>query len=261
MRPLGVIGPLSRDEVAGGPPQIGGGPWHAARALHALRQPAIVFAKCGERERRDYQRRLAALGLPVSLRTGGETTAFSFSYDDAGARAMVVDALGEPMQRSDLADALLRRVDWLHVAPLLRGDVDVELLGWLARDHRILFDGQGLVRARATGELRLDGDFDGALLRHVRVLKLAEEEAAAIGDVGELGVPEVLVTAGADGSRVITRDGETYVPARPLPHDPPGAGDAFAVTYVAARAEGHRPVSAARRATALVAALLSGGVR
>jgi sugar/nucleoside kinase (ribokinase family) len=261
MRPLGVIGPLSRDVVAGAPPQIGGGPWHAARALHALRQPAIVFAKCGEPERRGYQHTLAALGLPVALRTGGHTTAFSFSYDDRGMRTMRVDAIGEPWQRADLADALLRRVDWLHVAPLLRGDFDVDLLAWLARDHRILLDGQGLVRARATGELRLDGDFDRSLLRHVRVLKLAEEEAAAIGDVAALGVPEVLVTAGAAGSRVLTREGETPVPARPLPDDPTGAGDAFAVTYVAARSEGHRPVSAARRATALVAALLSGSVR
>ncbi len=261
MRPLGVIGPLSRDVVAGGPPEIGGGPWHAARALHALRQPAIVFAKCGEPERRDYQRKLAALGLPVALRAGGDTTAFSFSYDDAGVRTMRVDAIGEPWQRADLADALLRRVDWLHVAPLLRGDFDVDLLAWLARDHRILLDAQGLVRARATGELQIDGDFDRTLLRHVRVLKLAEEEAAAVGDVAELGVPEVLVTAGSAGSRVITREGVTEVPARPLPNDPTGAGDAFAVTYVAARAEGHRPVSAARRATALVAALLSGNVR
>jgi sugar/nucleoside kinase (ribokinase family) len=144
---------------------------------------------------------------------------------------------------------------------VLRGDLDADLLAWLARDHRLLFDGQGLVRARETGDLRLDADFDPATLRHVRVLKLAEEEAAAIGDVVELGVPEILVTAGSEGSRVITRDGETHVPARPLPHDPTGAGDAFAVTYAASRAEGHRPVSAARRATALVAALMSGSVR
>lgn len=261
MRPLGVIGPLSRDHVAAGSAQIGGGPWHAARALHALRQPAIVFAKCGERERRDYQHRLAALGLPVSLHTGGETTAFSFSYDDAGVRSMRVDEVGEPWQRGDLSDVLLRRVDWLHIAPLLRGDLDTDLIAWLARDHRILFDGQGLVRVRATGVLQLDADFDRPLLRHIRVLKLAEEEAEAVGDVTELGVPEVLVTAGPAGSRVITREGEARVPARPLPEDPTGAGDAFAVTYVAARAEGHRPVSAARRATALVAALMSGSVR
>ena len=76
-----------------------------------------------------------------------------------------------------------------------------------------------------------------------------------------LGVREVLVTGGSEGSWVITRDGETHVPARPIAADPTGAGDAFAVAYLASRAEGHNPVSAARRATALVAALLTGSER
>jgi len=39
-----------------------------------MHQEAIVIAKCGEPERRSYLRRLAALGLPVSLSAGGETT-------------------------------------------------------------------------------------------------------------------------------------------------------------------------------------------
>ena len=77
MRPLGVIGPLSRDVVAGGPPQIGGGPWHAARALRALRQSAVIVGKCGDADRRHYRVQLAALGLPAAIAAGGETTAFS----------------------------------------------------------------------------------------------------------------------------------------------------------------------------------------
>ena len=75
MQQLGVIGPLSRDVVAGSPPQIGGGPWHAARALRTLRLDAVLFAKCGEPDERDFEERLAALGLPPSLAAGGETTA------------------------------------------------------------------------------------------------------------------------------------------------------------------------------------------
>jgi sugar/nucleoside kinase (ribokinase family) len=51
------------------------------------------------------------------------------------------------------------------------------------------------------------------------------------------------------------------VPARWVAADPTGAGDAFAIAYLGARAERHSPLSAARRATALVAALLSGGER
>jgi len=255
VRPLGVIGHLSRDVVAGGPPQIGGGPWHAARALRLLGQDTLVFAKSGERE---WGRQLATLGLPFTLAVGGETTGFSFTYDDAGVRTMSVDAVGDPWHVSDLPQALVRRVTWLHIAPLLHGDFDADALAWLARDRFIVFDGQGLVRAREIGPLRLDGTLDASALEHVTVLKLAEEEAAAVGDVRELGVPEVLVTRGLEGSTLVTRHESIEVPAHAIHGDPTGAGDAFAAAYTASRSEGHRPLSAARRATALVAALLSG---
>jgi sugar/nucleoside kinase (ribokinase family) len=258
VRPLGVIGHLSRDVVAGSEPRIGGAPWHAARALHALRQDAFVFAKCGADDRRRMQPRLAALGLPLSVAGSGKTAGFSFSYAPDGTRTMAIDVLGEPWSREDVPDTLLRRVQWLHVGPLVRGDFDEEMLAWLARDRRLLLDAQGLVRVRQVGPLRIDADFDRSLLRHVTVLKLAEEEAAVVGDLRELGVPEVLVTDGPRGSRLVTRDGETPVPTHPVDGDPTGAGDAFAVTYLASRADGHRPISAARRATALVAALLGG---
>ena len=65
--------------VAGAAPRIGGGPWYAGRALRALGDDAVLFAKCGDADRAQWQRSLAAIGLPASLSTGGETTAFSFS--------------------------------------------------------------------------------------------------------------------------------------------------------------------------------------
>lgn len=245
-----MIGHLARDAVAGSPPRIGGGPWHAARGLRALRQDALIFAKCGDRA---FGTRLATLGLPFSVATGGETTAFSFSYDEAGVRTMSVDAIGEPWSVDDLPQSLLRRVSWLHVAPLLHGDFDPDALEWLARDRRVLYDGQGLVRPRAAGPLELSPQSLDAL-RHVSILKLAEEEAAVLGDVD---VPEVLVTRGVRGATVITRDETVDVPARPLAGDPTGAGDAFAAAYLASRASGHAPLSAARRATAVVSTLLA----
>jgi sugar/nucleoside kinase (ribokinase family) len=262
VRPLAVIGPLSRDVVDGGNRRIGGGPWYAARALRALRQEAIVVAKCGEADRRPYLRDLAALGLPVTLAAGGETTSFSFRYDSDGHREMRVEAVGEPWNEGDDPEQALRRVEWVHLAPLLRGDFPAETLERIARRRRVLLDGHGLVRVRRSGPLALDADFDAAVLRHVSILKLAEEEAQTIigGDDLEelrgLGVPEVVVTFGAAGSLVLTRDTEARVVARPARGDPTGAGDAFSIAYLGARAAGHRPISAARRASGLVSALL-----
>lgn len=258
VRPLGVIGHLSRDVVAGAPPRIGGGPWHAARALRALRHDAILFAKCGDR---DLGRRLATLGLPFSVTLGGETTGFSFSYDAAGHRTMEVDAVGEPWHVDELPQNVLRRVAWLQVVPLLHGDFDADAFEWLARDRRVLLDGQGLTRTRRVGPLELDPALDRGVLRHVSILKLAEEEAAALGDLGELGVPEILITRGARHATIVTPEGAEDVAVRAVDADPTGAGDAFAATYLASRAEGHRPASAGRRAAALVAALLVGRAR
>src|SRR5262249_56209583 len=116
---LAVIGPLSRDVVDGRPERIGGPPFYAARALRAMHQEGMVVAKCGEPERRSYLRRLAALGLPVSLAAAGETTSFSFRYDARGNREMRVEAIGEPWSEGDEPERLLRRVEWVHVAPLL----------------------------------------------------------------------------------------------------------------------------------------------
>jgi sugar/nucleoside kinase (ribokinase family) len=227
----------------------------------------MVAARCGEPEQRCYLRQLAALGIPVSLAASGETTAFSFRYDIDGRREMRVDVIGEPWSETDEPERVLRRVEWLHVAPLLRGDFPAETLERLAYRRRLLLDGQGLVRPRRVGPLELDGDFDRTLLHQVSILKLAEEEARAILDGGELeelrelGVPEIVVTFGAGGSLVITGDAAVRVAARPVSGEPTGAGDAFSIAYLSARAGGHRPVSAARRASALVSALLTAAAR
>jgi len=263
MRPLAVIGHLSRDLVSGGPPRIGGGPWYAGRALRLLGDEAILFAKCGDDDRARFQGRLASVGLPASLSTGGITTSFSFSYSRDGERTMSVEAIGEPWQLDEPQSTLLRRVDWLHVAPLLRGDFDAATLERLGSGRRLLLDAQGLVRVRQLGPLTLDADYDAELLRHVSILKVSEEEARVLEPLTELGLPEIVLTRGIAGSVVFVHGRPEEIPARPVEGevDPTGAGDAFAVSYLAARADGHAPVSAARRATALVAALLLGQTR
>jgi sugar/nucleoside kinase (ribokinase family) len=240
---LAVVGQLSRDVIAGGAPRIGGPPWHAARALRALGVDARLVAKCGERDAIDFTRRLETLDLPFDLVVGEKTTAFSFSYDESGVRTMAVDAVGDPWHEDELR---LQGVEWAYVAPLLRGEIDVE---WIAAGRRILLDGHGLVRVREPGPLRLDNDFDRDALRHVAMLKLADEEAAV---AGELEVPEVIVTHGARGATV----NGVHVEAEPVDRDPTGAGDMFGAAYLVSRSEGAEPVDAARRATALVSELL-----
>jgi sugar/nucleoside kinase (ribokinase family) len=264
---LAVVGNLSRDLVDGAPPRVGGAPFWAARALRVLGAPALVAAKCADADRGEFARPLIALGIPVLWLRGSSTAAFSFRYE-GDRREMTVDALGDPWSPEDVRG--LGEARWIHVGALARSDFPTETLAELAADRRqILLDGQGLVRPARTGPLELDGDYDPEVLRDVAVLKLAEEEARVlVGEPDEaalraLGVPEVVVTLGSRGSLVYADGQFEQVATQPVggPFDPTGAGDAFAVSYLAARAGGHAPVASARRASALVTGLLARRLR
>jgi sugar/nucleoside kinase (ribokinase family) len=263
---LAVVGNLSLDRVEGGPPRAGGPPFWAARALRALGAPALVAAKCADSDRVVLARPLVALGIPVLWLGGASTAAFSIRYD-GDHREMTVDRIGDPWTPDDarrLGDAR-----WVHVGALAQTDFPAETLAELAADRRLLFDGQGLVRPPRTGPLELHADYDPEVLRHVTVLKLAEEEARVlVGEPDEaglraLGVAEVVVTLGSQGSLVFADGRLERVAAQPVsgPVDPTGAGDAFAVAYMAARAGGHAPVPSAKRAGALVTGLLARRLR
>lgn len=260
---IGVIGSLSRDVISGGP-RVGGGPYYAARALRQLGAPAVILTKASDRE---LLPPLEALGLPVHFRDSTLTPTFSIAYDGDD-RQMGVEELGDPWTPEEIrgwvAEAL-GKIAWVHVAALLRSDFPVETLAELARGRRILLDGQGLVRAPLVGPLQADDAFDAGILRHVTVLKLAEDEARIfLPDLGEsslraLGVPEVLVTFGSRGSLVYADGTLERVEARPVAGDATGAGDGFSAAYLAGRAAGCSPVEAATRAARLVESLLSAG--
>jgi sugar/nucleoside kinase (ribokinase family) len=210
---------------------------------------------------------LLALEVPVSWRPGEATTGFEI-VRDGDSRLMSVTAIGDGWSVDEARNWVcptLEPCEWVHVAPLMRDEFSAGALAEIARDRFVSLDGQGLARAPKLGPLALDGDFDRDLLRHVTVLKLAEEEALALlGEIdadslSSLDVPEVIVTRGSRGALVFT-DGElTEVPARPpVPNAAAtGAGDEFAAIYIAARARGRSPVLAARRAAAFVGAMLS----
>jgi sugar/nucleoside kinase (ribokinase family) len=252
---LALVGNLSRDLVDGRAPRIGGAPYYAARAWRALGSRATIVTRCAPEDRTAFLRGLSALGLPVIMLPAERTASFSFHYNGS-VRVMTVEQPGEEWSPADI-DAVPAGA-WVHIAPLLRSDFAADTLAALASGRRLSLDGQGLVRVPEPGPLRLDGDFDPAVLEHVQILKLAEEEAEVIGAVDRLGVPEVLVTYGERGSCVYAAGRKEDVGAWPVAADPTGSGDAFSAAYLAGRSQGLSPVSAARRATALVGALLAG---
>ena len=253
---IALLGNLALDFLPGEPPRPGGAPYHAARALKHLDVQAVLYARCAEEDRAQLLPRVAALGSLVRYVPGASTASFELSYE-GDRRQMIVRSLGDTWLPADLP-TLPDDVRWVHVAPLARSDFPAETLAAVARGRRLSLDGQGLVRPARTGALELDADFDPELLRHVWVLKLSEEEADVLGDPVALGVGELLVTEGSRGATVYSGGRAERVSAFPLEGDPTGAGDAFCVGYLAARAAGFSPAAAGRRATTTVAAMLAG---
>jgi sugar/nucleoside kinase (ribokinase family) len=251
---IALIGNLSRDLLPDRPPRAGGGPFHGARALRRLRVPARIVVRCALADRNELVPPVIRLGTPVRYVPGESTATFRISYE-GDRRTMIVEALGDIWSPTDVP-RLPDTVRWVHVAPLARSDFPAATLAALARRHRVSLDGQGLVRVTATGPLRLDADFDPDCLRHIWVLKLADEEAEVIGDVGTLPVREILVTHGSRGATLYLGGQPQEIAAHEIAGDPTGAGDAFMTAYIVARSTGFSPSSAARRATAVVASLL-----
>jgi sugar/nucleoside kinase (ribokinase family) len=264
MTALASIGHLTRDVVDGGAPRPGGGVFYSARALARIRANATIAASCAAADRPYLLPPLEAFGLPVTWLQSSSTTAYSFHYE-GDRRIMSQDAVGEPWGADRAIDAV-GDARWVHVCALTRTDFLPDVLAALAEGgRRLLLDVQGLVRTPALGPLQTDGEV-GDALSHVAILKLNDEEAETLVGTAQpealrsLGVPEVILTLGSQGSWVITEHELEHVPARVVvgPVDPTGAGDTFSAAYLDARATGVEPVEAADRATVTVAGFLSG---
>jgi sugar/nucleoside kinase (ribokinase family) len=260
---IAAIGHLSRDVVAGSSPRPGGGVFYSARALARMGADARISASCARADRALLVPPLEAFGLPVMWHESTTTTAYSFHYEGER-RIMSQDAVGDPWTPAQAVEAV-GDAEWVNVCALTRTDFSSETLAALAADgRRLLVDAQGLVRTPTIGPLNTDGEI-GDALRHVEILKLNHEEAETLAGSADperlrmLGLPEILLTVGSQGSFVITPEVIEHVPAVEIADfvDPTGAGDTFAMAYLVGRAAGAEPVEAARAAAAAVAAFLS----
>jgi ribokinase len=125
---------------------------------------------------------------------------------------------------------------------------------------------RAIARGRAAGSRTIlvpapvppDPELPDSTLRDVSVLVPNEVEARALGGSPERllarGAGAVVMTRGARGALVATREGNCEVPAFPVtPVDTVGAGDCFAGALAVALAEGRDLASASRFACAAAA--------
>ncbi len=122
----------------------------AAMALEAMGHPGRVVARLSRDDLPLFQPVFDRYGELIAPLWTPQTSSFALRYQDGG-RRMNVNSIGEPWAESEI-DAAAIGTEWVHLAPLLRGDFPLEFLRALAaRGHRISLDGQGLVRVPRLG--------------------------------------------------------------------------------------------------------------
>jgi sugar/nucleoside kinase (ribokinase family) len=257
-----VLGNLAIDVINGAPKSPGGCASFSGVALQAAGGHGHIVALAAEADHALFESLLVRFGSIVRILPADRTSAFRLDYEDVDHRQMSVDAIGPVWGRSEI-EAADPDTTWVHLAPLLRTDFPASTLALLAeRGHRVAYDGQGLVRADRLGPLVVDRHYPPELLRHLSVLKLAEDEAVIVADgafdestAKRLGVPEILVTYGSEGCDIYTDDTVVRVPAawRVEGVQTTGAGDMFTSCYVVNRAAGADPRRSVELASELVA--------
>ncbi|PEG35327.1 carbohydrate kinase [Mycolicibacterium agri] len=265
-----VMGNLAIDVIDGAPPTPGGCASFAGVALTSVDVPGRLVAMGAERDHALFDDLAEQLGPMLHILPSDRTSSFRLDYTDVDHRRMYVDAIG-PVWGAAEIEAADPSTTWLHLAPLLRTDFPAETLALLdARGHRIVYDGQGLVRADRVGPMVVDRHFSPELLRHISVLKLAEDEAIVVADgpfdgstADRLGVPEILVTYGSEGCDIYADGTVVRVPAawRVEGVQTTGAGDMFTACYTAHRAAGEDCRRAVELASELVARQLEQRLR
>jgi sugar/nucleoside kinase (ribokinase family) len=262
---IAIVGNFARDRVDNGPPRPGGCPAFAALALRLLGREGQIVTRFAAADSALFEPLVAGFEVPVAVLGARATSGFGLLYDGER-RTLTVEAIGDAWTPEDVA-VVAADAGWTHVAPLLRSDFPAATLAALAAGgRRVSLDGQGLVRVPRLGPLMLDGAYDPAVLAHLTVLKLAEDEASVLtggtfdeDDAARLGVPEIVLTLGSGGCVVFAGGVSARVPAAgrvPGVHTT-GAGDVFMVGYVAARSDGETPAAAAGQASELVARMLA----
>jgi hypothetical protein len=255
---------VDRVTLPGQPPveRLGGAPIFAGQAVAGM--AAVILTRGATRALR---RPLHELGLPIVEDEAARSCVSEMDLHPDGSCSDGFAAFGVPFTAADVtgwmapglasARAVVCGAQW-------RDDfVPDTLLAIAAGGRAVDLDGQGPLRLPELGPVRLAGPLDPALLRHVVLLKLAEEEAAvALGGVDPLaaralGIP-VVVTLAHRGAVLLVDGTATPVGVDPVLGlaDTVGAGDAFLALLAAERTDGVPLLAAVHHACAGVATLL-----
>lgn len=254
--PLLLVGPVTVDYI-GGERTPGGAVSYGAQVAAAFGIRARILTIAGP------DADLSALdGHDVHLVSDAHTVTFVFEPSD-GVRVMrVPEQPSRPLSATDLPEGW-RESRTMMVAPLVRGDVDVDSFSSLATSARqVGVVSQGLQRELVGDhEVQVTQPRDSSLVRscsHSYTFFRSQREASLWSNEQTTGAlsrgARLVTTRGAEGALLEREDARLEVDAFPLQNevDATGAGDVFATALILALDEGEQ--AAAQIAAAFAAA-------
>jgi sugar/nucleoside kinase (ribokinase family) len=246
-----TVGHITLDKVV--TPQntklmAGGTAYYLSKALSRLNASASLVTAVSEAEN-PVLKEVESDGIHVFNLPTRNTVYFENIYgDDMNRRDQNVLQTADPIGPGNFPDV---RAKIYHLGALLANDIPSGLIRHLHKKGDISMDIQGHLRHLRYQKVRYkDWDEKREALQYVRILKANEFEMSVITGtkdiakgarhLAELGVKEVVITLGEQGS-VIMADGTfTSIPAfRPVRlADTTGCGDSYMAGYLFKRVQG-----------------------
>lgn len=219
---------------------------HAMSRLHHEGFRLVTLLAESERQAVDN---LRDTGIEVRMIPSRKSVCFENKYgEDMNHRTQRVLAKADPFTMDSLSD---EEAEIFHLGTLLADDFSVEVIKELSKKGKVSVDAQGYLReVRGENVYAVDWKEKEEALPYIHILKVNEHEMEVLTGLreprqaavklSEMGVKEVVITLGSDGS-LIYKDGKFYeIPAYRAAEvvDATGCGDTYMAGYLYKRSNG-----------------------
>lgn len=227
----------------------GGTAFYFGHAMARLGDPSFRLVTAMAVSEKKAAADLRNAGVDVTVLPSHNSVYFENTYgENSNNRTQRVLAKADPFTVEALKDA---EASIFHLGTLLADDFPVEAIEELAKRGRVSVDAQGYLReVRGDKVYAVDWADKERALRHISILKANEHEMESLTGLtdprqaalrlAEMGVEEVVLTLGDQGS-LIYAGGKFYeIPAYPPADvvDATGCGDTYMAGYLYNRAKG-----------------------
>jgi len=265
---MGVVGSTTIDKIVAGKQsylKLGGVTTYAGITYRRHGIPALIVSNLAQRTLKIIEN-LKAEKIEVFNAASDQTTHF-VNYIQGDSRNQELLQQARPIDAAQI-QAVIHRIDGLHLGPLHPLDIDPAALSLLGKSNLpIYLDVQGYTRKVQNKKVypSVSGHLTAGLkpaqiikangIEHQAILNFYQMNLAEL--MTRFKIEEAVITLGENGGFVRTRNGQTFkYAADPAisPVDSTGAGDVFFAAYIVSRFSYRMPIPDACRYAARIAA-------